>query len=140
MDSSRLPSKAPRTTSTRWSSPRAPISTGNALAGRDETSACPTPTRLFSVFVLRQLERLSLRIWDEGNDAAADRLQEIQGTARPPECGAGRGALVRDARWLIQTAQGPLTRRLDPYFKTAERISASFTSPAVSRSTRRARG
>jgi hypothetical protein len=30
---------------------------------------------------------------------------------------------------LIQTAQGALTRRLEPYFRTAERISASFTSP-----------
>ena len=41
---------------------------------------------------------------------------------------AGADALVRDARWLIQTAQGPLTRRLEPYFRIAERISASFTT------------
>jgi hypothetical protein len=27
---------------------------------------------------------------------------------------------------LIQTAQGPLTRQLAPYFKIAERVSASF--------------
>ena len=43
--------------------------------------------------------------------------------------GSGGDALVRDARWLIQTAQGPLTRRLEPYFSIAERIAASFTDP-----------
>jgi hypothetical protein len=35
--------------------------------------------------------------------------------------------LVRDARWLIQTAQGPLTRHLLPYFRIARQISGSFT-------------
>ena len=33
---------------------------------------------LYAVFMLRQLERLSLRIWDEGNDQAAERLQHVQ--------------------------------------------------------------
>jgi hypothetical protein len=36
-------------------------------------------------------------------------------------------AFVRDARWLIHTAQGPLTRHLLPYFRVADRISESFT-------------
>jgi hypothetical protein len=87
----------------------------------------PYAERLYSVFILRQLERLSLRIWDEGNDGAADRLQQIQGLLDRLNAAPSADAMIRDARWLIQTAQGPLTRRLDPYFKTAERIPASFT-------------
>jgi hypothetical protein len=34
---------------------------------------------------------------------------------------------VRDVRWLVQTAQGPLTKYLDPYFRIATHISESFT-------------
>ncbi len=37
---------------------------------------------------------------------------------------------VRDARWLIQTAQGPLTRHLRSYFIIADRVSGSFTEAA----------
>jgi hypothetical protein len=36
-------------------------------------------------------------------------------------------AIVRDARWLIQTAQGPLTRHLRPYFTIAEHIAESLS-------------
>jgi hypothetical protein len=89
----------------------------------------PYADTLFSVFVVRQLEHLSLRIWDEGNDAAGDRLQEIQALLDRLNSAASADALIRDARWLMQTAQGPLTRRFEPYFRIAERISASFTSP-----------
>ena len=85
---------------------------------------------LYAVSILRQLERLSLRIWDEGpdrpssivhrpssnNEHAAERLQHVQrlldllNDGRSPQ----KIRLVRDARWLIQTAQGPLTRHLRP--------------------------
>jgi hypothetical protein len=92
---------------------------------------------IYSVFILRTLEDLSLRIWDDGDDRAGDRLREIQRlldrlneTARP-------NGFVRDARWLVQTAQGPLTRRLAPYFKIADRISASLTDRECIGSTRR---
>ena len=88
----------------------------------------PFAERVFSVFILRQMEHLSLRIWDEGLDAAEDRLGEIQTLLDRLNDGSGRDALVRDARWLIHTAQGPLTRRLDPYFSIAGRIAASFTA------------
>ena len=84
--------------------------------------------RVYSVFLLRQLEHLSLRLWDEGNDAAADRLREIQALLDRVNDATIADALVRDARWLIQTAQGPLTRRLEPYFRVADRISTSFTN------------
>jgi hypothetical protein len=88
----------------------------------------PFAGRVFSVFILRQIEHLSLRIWDEGLDAAGDRLDDLQALLDRLNDGSGGDALVRDARWLIQTAQGPLTRRLEPYFRIAERISASFTA------------
>jgi hypothetical protein len=76
--------------------------------------------------MLRQLEHLSLRIWDEGNDTAAERLQQIQRLLDLLNT-AGAAPRVRDARWLIQTAQGPLTRHLKPYFTTADRVSRSFS-------------
>jgi hypothetical protein len=85
---------------------------------------------LYGVFVLRQLERLSLRIWDEGNDEAAGRLQHVQRLLELLNAAGGSAheiRLVRDARWLIQTAQGPLTRHVRPYFVTADRVSESFT-------------
>ena len=70
---------------------------------------------LYAAFILRQLEHLSLRIWDEGNDTAAERLQQVQRLLDLLNT-AGAAPRVRDARWLIQTAQGPLTRHLKPYF------------------------
>jgi hypothetical protein len=84
---------------------------------------------LYAVFMLRQLEHLSLRIWDEGTDTAADRLQEVQRLLDVLNT-AGAAPRVRDARWLIQTAQGPLTRHLKPYFMVEDRISGSFTDSA----------
>jgi len=81
---------------------------------------------LHAVFVLRWLEDLSLRVWDEGHDQAAahvGRIQELLDRLNEP---ATPNAFVRDARWLIQTAQGPLTRHLEPYFRIAEHISESF--------------
>jgi hypothetical protein len=79
--------------------------------------------------MLRQLENLSLRIWDAGNDQAGGCLQDIQLLLdRVNEPGTAT-VFVRDARWLIHTAQGPLTRHLQPYFKIARQISGSFTEP-----------
>jgi hypothetical protein len=82
--------------------------------------------RLYSVFILRQLEYLSLRIWDEGNDRAGDRLQDVQHLLDRLNGLASPDVFVRDARWLIQTAQGPLTRQVRPYFRIAEQISGSL--------------
>jgi hypothetical protein len=96
---------------------------------------------LFAVFILRQLEHLSLRIWDEGpdrpssivdrpssnNDQAGERLQQVQRLLDLLNAGgpsAHEIRLVRDARWLIQTAQGPLTRHVRPYFIKAGHVSA----------------
>jgi hypothetical protein len=87
----------------------------------------PYAQTLYSAFMLRQFEHLSLRIWDEGNDAAGDRLQAVQRLLDGLNEATDPNVFVRDARWLIQTAQGPLTRRLQPYFRIAEQISGSFT-------------
>src|SRR5581483_2331436 len=38
----------------------------------------------------------------------------------------GERVIVRDAAWLIQTAQGPLTAHLQPYFEIADRIARAF--------------
>jgi hypothetical protein len=81
---------------------------------------------LYSVFMLLQLEHLSLRIWDEGNSAAAERLQQVQRLLDLLNTG-GAPPRVRDARWLIQSAQSSLTKHLKPYFTVAERIAGSFT-------------
>ncbi len=89
---------------------------------------------IYSVFLLRRFENLSLRVWDEGNARAADHLDQLQAlldrlNASDAE-GGKRAVLVRDVRWLIQTAQGALTKHLEPYFRIAEHISASFTDSA----------
>ena len=79
---------------------------------------------LYAVFVLHQLELLSLRIWDAGNDRAAERLQHVQRLLDVLNNGGGPAQrLVRDARWLIQTAQSPLTRHVRPYFNIAGQVS-----------------
>ncbi len=91
---------------------------------------------LYAVVMLRQLEHLSVRIWDENQDEkgvgciapdpfSAERLQQIQRLL--DVLNAGEIRLVRDARWLIQTAQGALTRHVKPYFIKAANISGSFT-------------
>jgi len=94
---------------------------------------------LYAVFILRQLEHLSVRIWDEGpdrpssivdrpssnKDQAEERLRDVQHLL--DRLNAEKIQMVRDARWLIQTAQGPLTRHVEPYFIKAANISGSFT-------------
>ena len=77
---------------------------------------------LYAVFILRQLEHLSVRIWD---DQAEERLRDVQRLL--DRLNAEKIQMVRDARWLIQTAQGPLTRHIEPYFIKAANISGSFT-------------
>lgn len=86
---------------------------------------------LYAAVILRALEQLSLRVWHDGNEAAAERLQQVQRLLDALN-GSGKSrstvSFVRDARWLIQTAQGPLTRHLKPYFTTSARIAASFAA------------
>ena len=82
---------------------------------------------IFVACILRQLEYLTLRVWDDGLEGGSGWLHELQiRLDRLNERGV-RAPLVRDVGWLIQTAQGPVTRRLGPYFDVAERIAGSFT-------------
>lgn len=79
---------------------------------------------LFNLYVMRRLELLSMRVWDDG-ERAGERLSQIQAVldqlweATP----AGQPALVRDARWLIQMAQSLATDDLGAYFDVAARIA-----------------
>ena len=81
---------------------------------------------IYSAFMLGLLEHLSLRIWDPGTRDANDRLRDVQHLLDRLNAGPAGPAFVRDARWLIQTAQGPLTKDLAPYFRVAARIAESL--------------
>ncbi len=85
---------------------------------------------IYGVFVLRHLEHLSLRVWDDGPEPAAARIEEVQHLLDRLNEPARPIVLVRDARWLIQTAQGPLTRQPEPYFRIAGQVAASLPAPA----------
>lgn len=85
---------------------------------------------IFSVFAVRQLEHLSLRIWDDGHDRAHERLSDVQRLLDGLNAPATSCVFVRDARWLIQTGLGPFTKHLRPYFAVADRIAASFSDQA----------
>src|SRR5215203_537538 len=65
---------------------------------------------VYAVAVLGQLEHLSLRIWDDGGADAGRRLALVQQLLGRLNADPTPVAFLRDARWLIQTAQGPLTR------------------------------
>jgi len=82
---------------------------------------------IYAVFMLRQLEGLSLRIWDDGTHDAADRIRDVQQLLDRLNAPESLDVFVRDARWLIQTGQSSLTRYLQPYFAIADHIRASFT-------------
>jgi hypothetical protein len=84
---------------------------------------------LYAVFILRQLAYLSLRIWDEGDHMAAERLEQVQQLLDLLN-GASTAPLVRDARWLIQIAQGPLTKHVKPYSVVADRVARSLRGGA----------
>jgi hypothetical protein len=86
---------------------------------------------LFNLYVIRCLELLSMRLWDDGSSGAGDRLSQIQGvldqlwrikTGDQP-------VFVRDARWLIQMAQSPATDDLGAYFEVAQKISDALSQP-----------
>jgi hypothetical protein len=85
---------------------------------------------LFNLYVIRGLELLSMRLWDEEASSAGDRLSHVQGVldqlwATTP---ANQPVLVRDARWLIQMAQSPATDDLSAYFQVAQKIADSLST------------
>lgn len=84
---------------------------------------------LFSLYAIRCLALLSMRLWDAGSATAGERLSQIQGLLdqlwkiTPPD----QPVLVRDARWLIPVAQSPTTEELSGYFEIAEQIANAFS-------------
>ena len=85
---------------------------------------------LFNLYVLRRLELLSLRLWDNGASSASDRLADVQGVLDDLWKGtpADQPVLVRDARWLIQLAQSPAADDLGAYFEVAQTIAGTFSA------------
>jgi hypothetical protein len=83
---------------------------------------------LFNLYVLRCLQFLSMRLWDEGPSSARGRLAEIQGVldelwrSSPTD----QPVIVRDARWLIPLAQSLITDELAPYFEVAQQVTETL--------------
>lgn len=84
---------------------------------------------LFNLYLLRNLELLVMRLWDEGPASAGDRLTRVQGVLDElrESTPADQPLLVRDARWLIPLAQSPTTDELAPYFKVSGQIEGSLS-------------
>ena len=80
---------------------------------------------LFNVYVIRYVELLSMRLWDDESSDAGDRLAQVQGVLDGlwSNNAADQPVLIRDARWLIQMAQSPATDDLGVYFGVAERVA-----------------
>ena len=84
---------------------------------------------LFNLYVIRCLELLSMRLWDDAPSSAGDRLSHVQGMLDQLWAirAANQPMLVRDARWLIQMAQSPATDEMGPYFEVAEKVSETLS-------------
>ena len=93
---------------------------------------------LFNLYVLRYLQFLSMRLWDEGpigfaQEKAGARLAEIQGLLDElwRSSPAGQPVIVRDARWLIPLAQSLITDELAPYFEVAQQVTETLKEADV---------
>ena len=85
---------------------------------------------LFNLYVIRCLELVSMRVWDEGQGDAGARLSHVQAVLDDlwKTSPADQPVLVRDARWLIPMAQSPATDELGAYFDVAEKVAESFAA------------
>jgi hypothetical protein len=83
---------------------------------------------LFNLYVLRCLQFLSMRLWDEDPSSAGGRLAEIQGVLDElwRSSPAAQPVIVRDARWLIPLAQSLITDELAPYFEVARQVTETL--------------
>jgi hypothetical protein len=88
---------------------------------------------LFNLYVLRCLEFLSMRLWDEAPNSAGGRLAEIQGVLDElwRSSPAHQPVIVRDARWLIPLAQSLITDELAPYFEVAQQVTETLPEADV---------
>jgi hypothetical protein len=88
---------------------------------------------LFNLYVIRCLEFLSMRLWDEDSSSFAQgkpgaRLTEIQGLLDElwRSSPADQPVIVRDARWLMPLAQSLITDDLAPYFEVARQVTETL--------------
>ncbi|HTR01237.1 MAG TPA: hypothetical protein VMH83_14655 [Candidatus Acidoferrum sp.] len=83
---------------------------------------------LFNVYLLRCLTLLIMRLWDDGNDSAHERLQQAQAVLDQLWQGlpTDQPVLVRDIRWLFPVAMSPTTDELNGYFDIAAKIADSL--------------
>lgn len=85
---------------------------------------------LFSLYLLRNLQLLVMRVWDGGSGEADSRLAQVQRLldtlwqSAPPD----QPVMLRDARWLIPVAQSPTTDELRPYFDVAAQLETSLAA------------
>jgi len=97
---------------------------------------------LFNLYVLRCLQFLSMRLWDEvpaagkqddDPSSAPARLAEIQGVLDElwRSSPADQPVIVRDARWLIPLAQSLITDELAPYFEVARQVAKTLPEADV---------
>jgi len=88
---------------------------------------------LFNLYVLRYLQFLSMRLWDERANSASGRLAETQGVLDElwKSSPGGQPALLRDARWLIPLAQSLITDELAPYFEAARQVTETLPEADV---------
>ncbi len=88
---------------------------------------------LFNLYVLRCLQFLSMRLWDDKPSSASTRLAEIQGVLDDlwRSSPADQPVIVRDARWLIPLAQSLITDELAPYFEVAQRVTETLQDADV---------
>ena len=88
---------------------------------------------LFNLYVLRWLQFLSMRLWDDGPSNPGGRLAEIQGVLDElwRSSPAGQPVIVRDARWLIPLAQSLITDELAPYFEVARQVTETLPEADV---------
>ena len=84
---------------------------------------------VYALFILKQLEDLSLLMLEQPPEQTERCLHDIQSlldrlnAARIPNV----PVFVRDARWLILTAQSAATQDVRPYFAIAQQLSRSLT-------------
>ena len=88
---------------------------------------------LFNLYLLRWLQFLSMRIWDNGPGGAGARLAEIQNVLDSPwrSSPVNQPQFVRDARWLIPLAQSLISDDLAPYFGVARHITETLPAADV---------
>ncbi len=88
---------------------------------------------LFNLYVLRCLQFLSMRLWDDGPSSAGGRLAELQGVLDElwRSSQADQPVIVRDARWLIPLAQSLITDELAPYFEVAQQVTETLPKADV---------